>query len=80
MATFWIRLRNSFGRESKVSSATLIKSSRFISTIELAVFVHRIAAAIFLILVIFILRNVFFLFVLFVFFLVRLFSKEGIDS
>ena len=28
-ATFWMRLRNSSGSESNVSSATLMKSSRF---------------------------------------------------
>ena len=75
MTTFWIRLRNSSGRESKVSSAILTNSSRVIlhPLIQKRARSLRVAVVCVFILVIFF--AVAFVF-LFVFFLVGLFPKN----
>src|ERR1700756_3857978 len=78
MATFWIRLRNSSGRESKISSATLTNSSRVIlhPLIQIRARSLRVAVVCVFILVIFAVAFVFLL----VLFLVWLFSKKDIGS
>src|SRR6266550_6200000 len=77
MATFWIRLRNSSGRESKVSSATLTNSSCVIlhPLIQIRARSLRVAVVCVFILVIFFAVTFVFLFVLF---LVGLFPKKDI--
>ena len=77
MATFWIRLRNSSGRESKVSSATLTNSSRVILHPPTQIRARSFRVAV---ICVFILVNFFavaFVF-LFVNFLVGLFPKKDI--
>src|SRR5690242_4950174 len=77
MATFWIRLRNSSGRESKVSSATFTNSSRVIfhPLIQIRARSLRVAVVgVFVLVIIFAVAFVF----LFVFFLVGLFPKKDI--
>src|SRR6266852_9059297 len=80
IATFWMRTRNSSGSESKVSSATLTKSSRFIpSPLTHGERPHRVASVILFIVVTFIVRDVSFIFLI-VLFLVSLFPKKDIAS
>ena len=77
MATFWIWLRNSSGRESNVSSVTLTNSSRVIlhPLIQIRARSLRIAVVcVFILVIVFAVAFVF----LFVFFLVGLFPKEDI--
>jgi hypothetical protein len=78
IATFWMRLRNSSGSESKVSSATLTKSSRFIllPPYQTRVPSLRVTVVIVVIIVIFFFAVVF----LFVIFLVWLFPQKDIAS
>lgn len=79
MATFWIRLRNSSGRESKVSSATLTNFSRVIlhPLTQIRARSLRVAVVCVFVLVLVIFFAVAFVF-LFVFFLVGLFPKKNI--
>src|ERR1700745_3469502 len=75
MATFWIRLRNSSGRESKVSSATLTNSSRVIPHLLIQISARSLRVAVVCVFILVIFFAVAFVF-LFVFFLVGLFPNK----
>src|SRR5579883_1685086 len=71
MATLWIRRRNSFGRESKESFTTWMKSSRFmLQHRDKTSYSHRVAAFLLLVILFFAAIPVFlvFFFVVFVVF------------
>jgi hypothetical protein len=79
MATFWIRLRNSSGSESNVSSATLMKSSRSIIHALTQIRARSLGVAVvcvFILVIFFAVAVV----LLFVFILVGLLSKEDIGK
>src|ERR1700680_3345174 len=80
IATFFIRLRNSCGSESSVSSTTLTKCSRFIlhPLNEIRARSLRVAVVVFVVIILIIFAIA--LVLLFVFFLVWLLPKEDIGS
>jgi len=79
MATFWIRLRNSFGSESNASSTTLTKCSRFILHPVKQIGARSLRVAVIVIVVIII--NFFAVAFVFLFvFFVRLLSKDDIGG
>src|SRR5882762_5781141 len=80
IATFWIRIRNSSGSESKVSSATLTKSSRFILHPLTQIRARSLRVAVVGVFILVIFFAVAFVFLFLFFLLVWLLSKDELGG